>query len=115
MQCLGSVQNLVFLIQVVGFPIGLSPRTMQCLGSIQNLVFLIQVVGFPHRLESEDYAMPWFCPKPSFPLAWALGFRGIISSAKPLEFIYTINVTKRLVCSLRGVLALGELAPQPSP
>ena len=39
MQCLGSVQNLVFLIQVVGFPIGLSPRTMQCLGSVQNSVF----------------------------------------------------------------------------
>ena len=39
MQCLGSVQNLVFHIQVVGFPIGLGPRTMQCLGSVQNLVF----------------------------------------------------------------------------
>ena len=47
MQCLGSVQNPVFLIQVVGFPIGLSLRTMQCLGSVQNPVFLIQVVGFP--------------------------------------------------------------------
>ena len=47
MQCLDSVQNLVFLIQVVGFPIGLSPRTMQCHGSVQNLVFQIQVVGFP--------------------------------------------------------------------
>ena len=39
--------KLSFLIQVVGFPIGLSPRTIQCLGSVQNLVFLIQVVGFP--------------------------------------------------------------------
>ena len=50
---------------------------------------------FPHMLESEDHAMPWFCPKPSFSLAWDLGFRGVSSSAKPLEFIHAINVTKR--------------------
>ena len=66
---------------------------------------------FSHRLESEDYAMPWFCPKPSFLFAWDLGFRGGSSSAKPLEFILTINATERLVYSLRGTLALGELAP----
>ena len=48
MQDLGSVQNLYFL-EVVGFPIGLSPRTMQDLGSIQNLYFL-EVVGFPISL-----------------------------------------------------------------
>ena len=45
MQDLGSVQNLYFL-EVVGFPIGLSPRTMQDLGSVQNLYFF-EVVGFP--------------------------------------------------------------------
>ena len=49
MQCLSSVPNLVFHIQVVGFPIGLSPRTMQCLGSVQNLVFHIQVVGLDRK------------------------------------------------------------------
>ena len=36
---LGRVWYLDFL-KVVGFPIGLSPRTMQDLGSIQNLDFL---------------------------------------------------------------------------
>ena len=70
---------------------------------------------FSHRLESEDYAMPWFYSKPSFLFAWDFGFRGVSSSAKPLEFIHTINATKRLVCSLREALALGELALQPSP
>uniref|UniRef100_A0A7N2MTV7 BED-type domain-containing protein n=1 Tax=Quercus lobata TaxID=97700 RepID=A0A7N2MTV7_QUELO len=70
---------------------------------------------FPQRLESVDHAMPWFCPKPSFLFVWDLGFRGVSSSAKPLEFIHTINTTKCLVCSLRGTLALRELAPQPSP
>ena len=43
---------------------------------------------FPHRLESEDHAMPWFCPKPSFLsflIAWDLGFKGVSSSAEPLE------------------------------
>ena len=44
MQDLGSVQNLFF--EVVGFPIGLSLRTMQDLGSVQNLYFF-EVVGFP--------------------------------------------------------------------
>ena len=34
MQDLGSVQHLQFLSFVLGFPIGLSPRTMQGLGSI---------------------------------------------------------------------------------
>ena len=58
MQCLGSVQNLVFLIQVVGFPIGLGPRTMQCPGSVQNLVFLIQVVGFPIGLGPRTMQCP---------------------------------------------------------
>ena len=72
-----------FLIQVVGFPIGLSPRTMQCLGS--KTQFSHPGSWFPHRLESEDYAMPWFCPKPSFLLALELGFKGVSSSAKPLE------------------------------
>ena len=28
-----------FVVQVVGFPIGLSPRTMQCLGSAPELSF----------------------------------------------------------------------------
>ena len=42
---LGHVWYLDFL-EVVGFPIGLSPRTMQDLGSVQNLCFL-KVVGFP--------------------------------------------------------------------
>ena len=40
MQYLGSVQNLSFLFEVLGFSIGLSPRTMQYLGSVQNLGFL---------------------------------------------------------------------------
>ena len=39
MQYLGSVQNLDFHSPVLGFPIGLSPRTMQDLDSIQNLDF----------------------------------------------------------------------------
>ena len=119
MQCLDSVQNLVFLIQVVGFPIGLSPRTMQCLGSVQNLVFLIQVVGFPIGLSPRTMQCLGSVQNLVFSLhgalAWGLGFRGVSSPVKPLEFIYTINVTKRLVCSLQGALALGELAPQPSP
>ena len=42
---LGHVWYLNFF-EVVGFPIGLSPRTMQDLGSVQNLYFL-EVVGFP--------------------------------------------------------------------
>ena len=36
-----------FFLKVVGFPIGLSPRTMQDLGSVQNLYFFLKVVGFP--------------------------------------------------------------------
>ena len=36
MQDLGSVKNLYFL-EVVGFSIGLSPKTMQDLGFVQNL------------------------------------------------------------------------------
>ena len=39
MQCLGSVQNLVFSTSRKLVSPGLSPRTMQCLGSVQNLVF----------------------------------------------------------------------------
>ena len=35
----------------------------------------------------------------------AFSSRGVSYSAKPLEFIYTVNVTKRLVCSIRGALA----------
>ena len=38
-QGLGSVQNLYFFSQLVGFPISLSPRTVQGLGSVQNLYF----------------------------------------------------------------------------
>ena len=34
MQDLGSVQNLGFHSPVLGFPIGLSPRTIQDLGSV---------------------------------------------------------------------------------
>ena len=52
-----------FPIRVVGFPIGLSPRTMQGLGSVQNLWFFLFCTWFPHRLESEDHARPRFCPK----------------------------------------------------
>ena len=48
-----------FPIRVVGFPIGLSPRTMQGLGSVQNFLS----TWFPHRLESEDHTSPGFCPK----------------------------------------------------
>ena len=48
MQDLSSIQNLYFL-EVVGFPISLSPRTIQDLGSVQNLYFL-KVVGFPISL-----------------------------------------------------------------
>ena len=62
MQGLGSVQHLWFLFFVLGFPIGLSPRTMQGLGSVQHLWFLFFALGFPHRLESEDHASPRFCP-----------------------------------------------------
>ena len=102
-------------IQVVGFPIGLSPWTIQSPGSVQNLVFHHPGSWFPHRLGSEDHTMPWFCPKPSFLFVWDLGFRGVSSSTKPLEFIHTINAIKCLVCSLRETLALRELAPQLSP
>ena len=31
--------------------------------------------------------------------------RGVSYSAQPLEFIYTVNVTRRLVGSIRGALA----------
>ena len=84
-----SPKPLVFS-QVVGFPIGLSPRTIQCLGSVQNLwFFLRQLVSpqtlvrgpyntlvpsktfgfflggwFPHSLVSEDHTRPQFCPEP---------------------------------------------------
>ena len=47
MQGLGSVQNLCFFFCVLGFLIGLSPRTMQVLGSVQNLCFFFCVLGFP--------------------------------------------------------------------
>ena len=65
-----GLSNLEFLLsswpfprfEVVGFPIGLSPRTMQYFGSVQNPVFLLSS-WFPHRFESEDHAIPWFCPK----------------------------------------------------
>ena len=56
MQDLGSVQNLDFL-EVVGFLIGLSPTTMQDLGSVQNLDFCLSS-WFLHRFESEDHAIP---------------------------------------------------------
>ena len=56
MQNLGSIKNLDFL-KIVGFPIGLSPRTMQDLGSVQNLDFL-KVAGFPIGFESKDHARP---------------------------------------------------------
>ena len=36
MQVLGSVQDLCFFFYVLGFPIGLSPRTIQVLGSVQD-------------------------------------------------------------------------------
>ena len=58
--------KLSFLIQVVGFPIGLSPRTMQCLGSIQNLVLISSWGNYPL-----GYGV---CPR----------FKRIGSSAKPL-------------------------------
>ena len=66
-----------FLIQVVGFPIGLSPRTMQYLGSVKNLIFISS----------------WG----NYPLGYGVGawFKGTSSSAKPLEFIHAINATKR--------------------
>ena len=44
---LGHVWYLYFL-EVVGFPIGLSPRTIQDLGSVQHLYFL--VTSFPISL-----------------------------------------------------------------
>ena len=92
MQYLGSVQNLIlisswfpyrfesedhaipwfypklsFLIQVVGFPIGLSLKTIQYLGSVQNSV-LISSWG-------------------NHPLGYGVGpwFKGTSSLAKPLE------------------------------
>ena len=58
--------KLSFLIQVVGFPIGLSPMTMQCLGSVQNSVLISSWGNYPL-----SYGMcPWF--------------KRIGSSAKPL-------------------------------
>ena len=44
---------------------------MQYLGSVQNLAFLSS--WFPHRFESEDHAIPWFCPKLRF-LLKVVGF-----------------------------------------
>ena len=85
----------LFLIQVVGFPIGLSSRTMQCLGSVQNLVFLIQVVGFPIDLSPRTMQYLGSVQNLVFLFAWDLGFKGVSSSAKPLEFIHAINTTKR--------------------
>ena len=55
-----------FPVRVVGFPLGLSPRTMQGLGYVQNFLS----TWFPHRLESEDHARPWFCPKLFFGSTW---------------------------------------------
>ena len=46
MQGLGSVQNLYDFFFVLGFPIGLSPRTMQGLGSVQNLYDFFFVLYF---------------------------------------------------------------------
>ena len=49
MRGLGSVQNLGYFY-VLGFPIGLSPRTMQGLGSVQNLgSFYVLVLFFDHK------------------------------------------------------------------
>ena len=53
---------LRIFFQVVGFPIGLSPRTIQYLGSVQNLDISLSS-WFPHRFEFEDHTIPWFCPK----------------------------------------------------
>ena len=119
--------KLSFLIQVVGFPIRLSLRTIQYPGSVQNSVlssktqFYHPSSWFPHRFESEDHTIHWFCPKLSFliqvvrfpislsprtiqylgsvqnsvlisswgnyPLSYGVGpwFKGTSSSAKPLE------------------------------
>ena len=52
------------IYKVVGFPIGLSPRTMQFFDSIQNLELLSS--WFPHRFEFKDHIIPWFCPKLRF-------------------------------------------------
>ena len=74
MQGLGSVQNLWDFFFVLGFPIGLSPRTMQGLGSVQNLWFFLFCTWFPHRLESEDHARSWLCPKLVIFSFFVLGF-----------------------------------------
>ena len=105
----GSCPKLSFLyIQVVGFPRLESEDYAMPWFCPKPSFLYIQVVGFP-RLESEDYAMPWFCPKPSFLYKlgpWlAFSSRGISSSAKPLELNYTVNVTKRLVYSIRGAFS----------
>ena len=71
-QCLGSVENLCFFFLVIGFPTGLGPRTIQCLGSVQNLC-LFSGSWFPHRLKSEYHAMPCFCIK-SFVFSKVVGF-----------------------------------------
>ena len=64
--------KLMMIFYVLGFPIGLSPRTMQGLGSVQNLYFFL-CTWFPHRLESVDHARPWFCPKLMM-IFYVLGF-----------------------------------------
>ena len=64
---------------------------MQYLGSVQNLILISS--WFPHRFESENHAIPWFCPKLDFynwgnyPPGYGVGpwFKGTRSSAKPLE------------------------------
>ena len=72
---------------------------MQYLGSVQNLDISLSS-WFPHRFESEDHAIPWFCPK----LRYFFKFGGISPSAKvrdvdlrleALRIIRTTDTSKR--------------------
>ena len=62
---LSKVFDIIIIFFVLGFPIGLSSRTMQGLWFCPKFLILLLFfcTWFPHRLESEDYARPWFCPK----------------------------------------------------
>ena len=62
MQDLGFVQNLYFL-KVVGFSIGLSPRTMQYLGSVQNLDIFLKFGGISPSAKVWDVDLTLEAPR----------------------------------------------------
>ena len=67
----------------------MSPRTIQYLGSVQNLEFSLSS-WFLHRFESENHAIPWFCPK----LRYFFKFGGISPSAKVWDVDLTLEAPR---------------------